>query len=146
MQHATSSYTQSDIHPIWGGAASGNDGLQQLLQFTMTNASSPPRSGLIVVMALIALAVGGCTDKMTPPIKASAPVNVPLNSEPAITPSTTVLGVEPAGPTRDAAATTSKAKTDVSKEQQSTAMPLPGQANDHSVLIPPGSPQRAASR
>ncbi len=73
-------------------------------------------------------------------------MNVPLTSAPAITPSTTVLGVEPAGATREPAATTSKAKTDVSKEQQSTAMPLPGQANDHSVLLPAGSPQRAASR
>lgn len=112
----------------------------------MTNATFPTAFGSLTLTAFIALAVGGCTEKMTPPIKATAPTNVPLSSEPAITPSTSVLGVEPAGATREAATTTSKAKTDVSKEQQSTAMPLPGQANDHSVLLPPGSPQRAASR
>lgn len=92
----------------------------------------------------VVVAVGstGCSDKTPPPIKA----DIPLNSSPASAPSTTVLGVEPAGPTRETPATTSKAKTDVSKEQQSSAMPLPGQANDHSVLLPASSPQRPASR
>lgn len=129
-----------------GDAASRNHGAYQLHQLIMTNATFPTAFGSLTLTAFIALAVGGCTEKMIPPIKATAPTNVPLSSEPAITPSTSVLGVEPAGATREAATTTSKAKTDVSKEQQSTAMPLPGQANDHSVLLPPGSPQRAASR
>ena len=120
------------------------------LEFIMTNNIFSTRIDPVGIVGLTALLLAlssvGCTEKMTPPIKATAPTNVPLTSEPAITPSTTVVGVEPAGATRDAAATTSKAKTDVSKEQQSTAMPLPGQANDHSVLLPAGSPQRAASR
>lgn len=94
------------------------------------------------LVAVFAVASMGCSDKVNPPIKA----NIPLDSSPAATPSTTVTGVAPAGPTREAAATTSKAKTDVSKEQQSTGMPLPGQANDHSVLVPASSPERAASR
>lgn len=114
---------------------------------THKNFATPSRFlGVAAAILIGAFSSIGCTEKMTPPIKATAPVNVPLSSAPAITPSTTVLGVEPAGATREPAATTSTAKSDVSKEQQSTAMPLPGQANDHSVLVPPGSPQRAASR
>ena len=108
----------------------------------MTHANFRSKSGGLFVAVLLAVSSFGCTEKMPVPIKA----DIPLNSAPAITPSTTVLGVEPAGATRDAPATTSKAKTDISKEQQSTSMPLPGQANDHSVLLPSGSPQRAASR
>lgn len=112
---------------------------------SMENPNRPARLlSVFATVLAVSVAVGslGCTDKTPPPIKA----DIPLNSSPAAPPSTTVLGVEPAGPTRETAATTSKAKTDVSKEQQSTAMPLPGQANDHSVLLPAASPQRAASR
>jgi hypothetical protein len=46
------------------------------------------------------------------------------------------VGTAPAGPTKEAAATTSKEKSDVSKTDQSVSMPLPGQANDHSALVP----------
>ena len=106
--------------------------------------ASDSKSGLALTLTAVLLAISGlgCTEKAPPPIKA----DIPLNSSPAALPSTNVLGVEPAGSTREAPATTSKAKTDVSKEQQSTAMPLPGQANDHSVLLPASSPQRPASR
>ena len=112
----------------------------------MPNANLPTQRNSFSVVILTAIVVSisalGCTEKRPVPIKA----DIPLSSTPAITPSTTVLGVEPAGATRDPAATTSKDKTDMSKEQQSAAMPLPGQANDHSVLLPASSPQRAASR
>lgn len=122
----------------------------QPIEFIMTKANIPAQFGVSTVTVLVtnfvillaALSMSACTEKLTPPIKA----NAPLVTGPATAPSTTVLGVEPAGATREAAATTSKAKTEISKEQQSTAMPLPGQANDHSVLLPTGSPQRAASR
>lgn len=105
---------------------------------------STSMSGLALTLTTALLAVSGlgCTEKKPPPIKA----DIPLSSSPAALPSTTVLGVEPAGSTREAPATTSKDKTDMSKEQQSTAMPLPGQANDHSVLSPASAPQRPASR
>ncbi len=112
------------------------------LESIMTSLNFRFTSGAALVAVLFAVSSFGCTEKTASPIKA----DVPLNSEPASTPSTTVLGVEPGAPTREAAATTSKAKTDVSKEQQSSAMPLPGQANDHSVLLPAASPQRSASR
>jgi hypothetical protein len=116
------------------------------IEFIMTNANLAARFGstrvTVSFVLLVALSSLGCTEKMPLPIKA----DMPLKSEPAMVPSTAVLGVEPAGPTREATATTSKAKTDMSKEQQSGAMPLPGQANDHSVLLPAASPQRSASR
>ena len=108
----------------------------------MTKADLRHRCVFTSIALLVAISNFGCTDKKPVPIKA----DIPLTSAPAMTPSTNVLGVEPAGATREPAATTSKDKTDVSKGQQSTAMPLPGQANDHSVLLPAGSQQRAASR
>jgi hypothetical protein len=46
------------------------------------------------------------------------------------------VGTAPAGPTKEAVATTSSEKSDVSKVDQSAAMPLPGQANDHSAIVP----------
>jgi hypothetical protein len=46
------------------------------------------------------------------------------------------IGTAPAGPTKEATATTSSAKSDVSKVDQSASMPLAGQANDHSALVP----------
>ena len=116
----------------------------KLFEFTMANAKIPVRPVHLFCAIFITFVVAsvGCSEKLPPPIKA----DIPLNSAPATTPSTTVSGVAPAGPTREAAATTSTDKTDVSKEQQSSAMPLPGQANDHSVLLPASSPQRPASR
>lgn len=46
------------------------------------------------------------------------------------------IGTTPAGPTKEAAATTSSEKSDVSKTDQSASMPLTGQANDHSAIVP----------
>ncbi len=112
------------------------------LESAMTIAKLPPHFGFVLIAGLVAFSGLACTEKRPLPIKADAP----LNAAPANTPSTNVLGVEPAGPTREPAATTSKPATDLSKEQQSRAMPLPGQANDHSVLLPPSSPQPGASR
>lgn len=56
----------------------------------------------------------------------------------------TQVGVMPAGPGKETAGTTSAAKSDVSKAEQSSAMPMPGQANDHSTLEPVPS-KKAAS-
>ena len=121
-------------------------GYTKHFSLNMPNAYLPiqrPSFSLVFVAAVVvAISALGCTEKRPVPIKA----DIPLSSTPSITPSSTVLGVEPAGATREPAATTSKDKTDMSKEQQSAAMPLPGQANDHSVLLPASSPQRAASR
>ena len=74
----------------------------------------------------------GCTDKNAPLPKVKAPPATAADVDPR----SKVIGVEPAGPTREAPATASPAKSDINKTQQSTAMPMPGQANDHSTLSP----------
>lgn len=88
--------------------------------------------GLMIVAALSMLA---CTDKGESPLKAKTPPATAAD----IDPRSQVIGVVPAGPTAETAATTSAAKSDMSKAQQSGAMPLPGQANDHSTLSPKAS-------
>ncbi len=116
-----------------------------------TTASREPQSRFVLKVAsalaiLSSLVLGGCTDK-----KLDKPSIPPLSSNvaptpgPAIEPSSTVQGVAPAGPTRDSAVSSSAAKSDMTAAQQSSAMPLPGQANDHSVLIPKPS-QKPANR
>ncbi len=105
----------------------------------------PIASLLIMVFGLVMfLALAGCTDQKVTPFKASA--SSAPKSDAAMVPSTEVLGVVPAGPTVDAPATTSPAKSDVSRAQQSNAMPLPGQANDHSVLKPVPPPKPVAAK
>ncbi len=84
------------------------------------------------LVAIVGFGMTACSDKAAPPAAAAAP----LITGPATTPSTQVLGVAPAGPTADPAAGTSPAKSDMSRAQESSAMPMPGQANDHSVLGP----------
>lgn len=69
-----------------------------------------------------------CTDK---PQSGAAPVVKPTA---VVEPASKVLGVEPAAPTKEAKATTSPAKSDITPAQQSSSMPMPGQANDHSTL------------
>jgi hypothetical protein len=89
----------------------------------------------VAVAILAALSAVACTDKATSPSKAQAPPATAAD----IDPRSKVVGVEPAGPTKEAPATTSPAKSSISKAQQSSAMPLPGQANDHSTLSPKAS-------
>lgn len=84
------------------------------------------------LISMVGVGMTACSDKTAPPAAAAAPVV----SGPATTPSTQVLGVAPAGSTADPAAGTSPAKSDMSRVEQSSAMPMPGQANDHSVLGP----------
>lgn len=85
-----------------------------------------------VVAISAAVSLAGCKDKDASPFKAKVP---PATSA-GIDPRSKVIGVEPAGLAKETAATTSTAKSDISKAQQSSAMPMPGQANDHSTLSP----------
>jgi hypothetical protein len=50
-----------------------------------------------------------------------------------------LVGPVPAAPASDAAAANAGANTDLTQAQQSSAMPLPGQANDHSTTSPKAS-------
>lgn len=81
---------------------------------------------------LAAFTISGCKDKIAPVPKVDAAPATAAN----IDPRSRVIGVEPAGPSAETSATTSAAKSEISKVQQSNAMPLPGQANDHSTLSP----------
>ena len=87
------------------------------------------------VAILAALSAVGCTDKAASPTKANAPSGTAAD----IDPRSKVLGVEHVGTAKETPATTSTAKSAISKDQQSSAMPLPGQANDHSTLSPKAS-------
>ena len=89
----------------------------------------------VAVTLLGALFAAGCTEKSTSPSKAKSPPATAAD----IDPRSKVIGVVPAGPTAEAPATTASAKSSISKAQQSNAMPLPGQANDHSTLSPKAS-------
>ena len=84
------------------------------------------------VLLFAAVFAAGCTDKNSPLPEAKASPATAAD----VAPRSKVIGVEPAGPTREAAATASPAKSDITKTQQSTAMPMAGQANDHSTLSP----------
>ena len=86
----------------------------------------------VVLATTAALALLGCTEKITAPPNASAPVGSAALNDPRAK----VLGVEHVGTAKETVGTTSSAKSDISKAQQDAAMPLPGQANDHSTLSP----------
>lgn len=93
---------------------------------------------LLCAIAVSALLLG-CKDK-----DLSAPNNPKMGSNMGQTISESAnsttpvspVGTTPAGPTKEAAATTSSEKSDVSKADQSASMPLTGQANDHSAAVP----------
>ena len=81
-----------------------------------------------------ALTLLGCSEKPAPP-KANAPASSAALNDPRAK----VLGVEHVGTAKETVSTTSAAKSDITKAQQDAAMPLPGQANDHSTLSPKAS-------
>lgn len=93
------------------------------------------------VVFLVLGVVVACTGETAPQPK--------LNAQPAsaVTGLTvdTPVGVVPAAPGKEAPATTSAAKSDVSKAEQSSAMPMPGQANDHSTPTQPPSAKASSS-
>lgn len=75
---------------------------------------------------LVVLLVVGCTDKSASPTGAAAEND----------PRAKVIGVTSSTPAIETPGTTSTAKSDISKAQEANAMPLPGQANDHSTSSP----------
>lgn len=87
-----------------------------------------PWHSAVAITLTLALTTA-CTDK--------APNQPMLNTTPSSTavgvPEATQVGVVPAGPGKEAAETTSAVKSDMSKSEQSNAMPMPGQVNDHST-------------
>ena len=95
------------------------------------------------VAAVVFLALGmvvACTEQSAPQPKLDA---LPTSTA-SVVPADTQVGVVPAGPGKETAGTTSAAKSDVSRAEQSSAMPMPGQANHHSMPAP--SPAKKAAR
>lgn len=86
----------------------------------------------MVTVLFVTCIASGCSKQIDPvPVveqAASSPSNA--SSQPSL------VGTVPAGNSKDTPETTSAAKSDVSKVQQSNDMPLPGQANDHSTMAP----------
>ena len=97
--------------------------------------------GLTTALLFAAWFAAGCSDTVAP---------TPVLPQPAATASDTssqssVVGTVPAEPAKDTHSTTSAAKSDISKAQQSNNMPMPGQANDHSTLAPNASQKADAN-
>ena len=86
------------------------------------------------IALLLVFTQAGCTDKPASPAKVKTPTAAEID------PRAKVIGVVGnAEPAKETPGTTSTAKSDVSKTQAANAMPLPGQANDHSTLSPKAS-------
>ena len=100
------------------------------------------QQGAVAIIILAAALSASCSDAVAP---------MPAVRAPAATASDTasqssVVGTVPAGPTKEPPATTSAAKSDISKAQQSDSMPMPGQANDHSTLAPNATQKANATK
>ena len=93
---------------------------------------SNSQPGTMAVVILTAFFLVSCSDAVspTPAVRAPAATASDTSSQ------STVVGTVPAGPTKEAPATTSAVKSDISKAQQSSSMPMPGQVNDDSTLAP----------
>lgn len=89
----------------------------------------------LAAILLAATLLGGCSDKAVP----TPAVQLPAASASDTSAQTTLVGTVPAGPTKEDPARASASPTDLTKAQQSSAMPMPGQANDHSTLAPNAS-------
>lgn len=89
------------------------------------------KSNILLAVTIASVLLIGCKNE-----NLTTPKNPTISETANSTTPASPVGTEPAGPTKEAAATTSKEKSDVSKTDQSVSMPLPGQANDHSAIMP----------
>jgi hypothetical protein len=87
-------------------------------------------NALLYVILLSTLLLGCKNEDLTMP--KSPTMSETANATTPVSP----VGTTPAAPTQEAPATTSSTKSDVSKTDQSASMPLTGQANDHSAIVP----------
>ena len=106
---------------------------------------SDTRIGVGIALVLLSAGLLGCSDRVP---KAPAPMPAEAVVMPAVVPASssvpdaaTVLGTT-SETKQDPAA--GRANKTMSRAEESTAMPLPGQNNDHSAPLPPAKP--ASSR
>ena len=104
---------------------------------------SDTRIGAVIALVLLSV---GCSDRVP---KAPAPMPAEVVVMPAVVPASssvpdaaTVLGTT-SETKQDPAA--GRANKTMSRAEESTAMPLPGQNNDHSAPLPPAKPVKPAS-
>ena len=92
------------------------------------------KSNILLAATIATVLLIGCKNE-----NLTTPKNPTVSETVTSTTPVSPVGTDPAGPTKEAAATTSKEKSDVSKTDQSASMPLTGQANDHSAIMPKAS-------
>ena len=90
------------------------------------------QKGTVAIIILAAALSTSCSDAVSPKPAVQAPAATASDTASQAS----VVGTVPAGPTKEAPATTSAAKSDMSKAQQSNSMPMPRQANDDSSPTP----------
>jgi len=83
---------------------------------------------LLATLLVTSTAQLGCERKAP---STSGDTNATPTSD-SVDPRSKVIGVTPQPPKPEGPATTSAARSTVTKQEQSNSMPLPGQANDHS--------------
>ncbi len=79
--------------------------------------------------------LAGCSDTVAP----TPAVQLPAASASDTSAQTTLVGTVPAAPTSETPASASADESDLTKAQESSAMPMAGQANDHSTTAPNAS-------
>ncbi len=94
----------------------------------------------ILACACVAAALAGCEKAEAPPTPAvespsSTSSSVAAPSE-AMPPSEAAIPVQPPTNGDTASGPAQSTPNELSKEQESSAMPLPGQANNHSTVTP----------
>ncbi len=92
----------------------------------------PPKTGLgVLALMLMAVLTASCKEPIAPAPASNAPA---ATANQVLPPS--IARTPPAEPLPGTPAGTSASPSDISKAEQSSAMPMPGQANDHSTLSP----------
>lgn len=117
------------------------------------NAARPMKT-LKVAVLLGLLALGACdkrpTDPVTPRTDAAAPAGTlpvtPSAPDPSVPSATSVLSAPVTGTAKDEAVAKVGPNESMTRAQESNAMPMSGQANNHSTTaLDPANTRRAAS-
>jgi hypothetical protein len=101
-----------------------------------------PYTRSILASAFVAILLIGCKKAETPPVPkmdSSGSVAAPVTSMPPSEASTPPAAPGAVTGSGDASGTTQASPKELSKEQESAAMPLSGQANNHSTAPPADS-------
>jgi len=86
----------------------------------------------LAALFLAATLLPGCSDTVAP----TPAVQLPAASASDTSGQATLVGTVPAAPTSETPASASADESDLTKAQESNAMPMTGQANDHSTTSP----------